>query len=182
MSQRCIYNTQAAVSIIYSGLMLWYLVWNCRTYPGDQTWFLDTQWLATYTNVYKAGQTFQGILGILSAFITIIALVMVFRISKELKEPIQKKPLVLHGSLVLVSSFTNFATLICYYITPYYTTIPKSFAIIKILAILTELFTQVIITYICWTMGSAKGLANFRCTIVVTNGGCRLQYTRLDET
>lgn len=79
---------------------------------------------------------------------------MIFRISKELKEPIQKKPLVLHGSLVLVSSFTNLATLICYYIAPYYTTIPKTFAIIKILAILTELLTQVIITYICWTMGS----------------------------
>jgi hypothetical protein len=105
------------------------------------------------------------VLTIMSTVITIYSICKIFETSKQLSATNQNvhinlRTMICHSSLLIVSSLIAIG-----YNTPY-DKMPRIASVIYVSLPVIDIIVQLLICYICWTVGSSEQLKRFDCILI----------------
>ena len=157
-------------TITYTGVIVAMYIWSMCTFPGysniDSFYQFDVWYSGYWQNITLA---FWLVITFTSTTITIFAICKILRTSKELTKhntniTINKRSMILHGLLLTLQSLVS----VFYTLAPYIPALYNRWQLINIVLIAVDVIVQIVICYICVTMGSNVYLRKFKMTLLLT--------------
>ena len=162
------------------------VIWICvmLTFPGYVNNGSTEQYLDWYYGPFYLITNFIWlIITFSSTVVTIFAVCKIFSIAKELQSynenvSINKNTMILHAILLTIQSLASL--LAATY--PYIPLLAAQTIIIDITLTVVEVIVQLMICFICLTMGSHEHLRKFKMTLDFSRGAPRIVFNRISVT
>jgi uncharacterized membrane protein len=181
----CVKYTGWGVGIGYTTVITVLIMWLMISFPG---WYLSNgsmnqfyDWFhGLYTKLYTSNNAFWTSLTIMSTITTIYAICKIFAINRELSltnpnVKINKKSMVLHSTLLIIQCFVVFLANVSYFWAPRFYN-----QLLTVLPMI-DMIVQLLICYICFTLGASDQLTRFDCYLIEDGQGNFIVKYKLKE-